>query len=80
MRPEHAIAAIIPYLTGHINRFGDYILNLDRKPRQPDCGCTLKRSSTAGEEKMADFVENRNPTPRRLGRARLRRTAIGEPL
>ncbi len=29
--PEDAIAAISPYLTEHINRFGDYTLNLDRK-------------------------------------------------
>lgn len=30
--PEDAVAAISPYLTEHINRFGDYTLNLDRKP------------------------------------------------
>jgi hypothetical protein len=40
--PEDAIAAISPYLTEHINRFGDYTLNLDRKPPQPDYGYTLK--------------------------------------
>jgi hypothetical protein len=34
-----------PYLTEHIDRFGDYILNLDRKPPQPDYGYT--RKSTA---------------------------------
>jgi hypothetical protein len=33
---EDAITAISPYLTEHINRFGDYTLNLDRKPPQPD--------------------------------------------
>jgi hypothetical protein len=37
-----AIASISPYLTEHINRFGDYILNLDRKPPQPDYGYTLR--------------------------------------
>jgi TnpA family transposase len=42
--PEDAIAAISPYLTEHINRFGDYTLNLDRKPPQPDYGYTLKRT------------------------------------
>ena len=42
--PEDAIAAISPYLTEHINRFGDYTLNLDRKPPQPDYGFTLKYS------------------------------------
>ncbi len=42
--PEDAIAAISPYLTEHINRFGDYTLDLDRKPPQPDYGFTLKHS------------------------------------
>jgi hypothetical protein len=32
---EDAIAAISPYLTEHINRFGDYTLNLARKPPNP---------------------------------------------
>jgi hypothetical protein len=32
---EDAIAAISPYLTEHINRFGDYTLNLGRKPPNP---------------------------------------------
>jgi TnpA family transposase len=43
--PEDAIAAISPYLTEHINRFGDYTLDLDRKPPQPDYGYTLKRTA-----------------------------------
>jgi TnpA family transposase len=42
--PEDAIAAISPYLTEHMNRFGDYTLNLGRKPPQPDYGYTLKQS------------------------------------
>jgi TnpA family transposase len=45
--PEDAVAAISPYLTEHINRFGDYVLNLDRKPPQPDYGYTLSHSFTA---------------------------------
>jgi hypothetical protein len=45
--PEDAIAAISPYLTEHINRFGDYVLNLDRKPPQPDYGYTLSHSFIA---------------------------------
>lgn len=45
--PEDAIAAISPYLTEHINRFGDYTLNLDRKPPQPDYGYTLKPTAAA---------------------------------
>jgi Tn3 transposase DDE domain len=45
--PEDAIAAISPYLTEHINRFGDYTLNLDRKPPQPDYAYTLKRIASA---------------------------------
>jgi hypothetical protein len=40
-----ALSAISPYLTEHINRFGDYTLNLDRKPPQPDYGYTLKRTA-----------------------------------
>ena len=45
--PEDAIAAISPYLTEHINRFGDYTLNLARKPPQPDYGYTLRRADSA---------------------------------
>jgi hypothetical protein len=45
--PEDAIAAISPYLTEHINRFGDYTLNLSRKPPQPDYGFTLKQTAFA---------------------------------
>jgi TnpA family transposase len=45
--PEDAIAAISPYLTEHINRFGDYTLNLDRKPPQPDYEYTLKQTASA---------------------------------
>jgi hypothetical protein len=36
--PEEALACISPYLTEHINRFGNYTLNMDRKPPQPDYG------------------------------------------
>jgi hypothetical protein len=46
--PEDALSAISPYLTEHINRFGDYTLNLDRKPPQPDYGYTVKRTAYAG--------------------------------
>jgi TnpA family transposase len=46
--PEDALAAISPYLTEHINRFGDYTLNLDRKPPQPDYGFILKPSYATG--------------------------------
>jgi hypothetical protein len=45
--PEDAIAAISPYLTEHIDRFGDYTLNLDRKPPQPDYGYILKSTAAA---------------------------------
>jgi len=44
--PEDAIAAISPYLTEHINRFGDYTLSLARKPPQPDYGYTLKQTAS----------------------------------
>jgi hypothetical protein len=45
--PEDAIAAISPYLTEHINRFGDYTLNLGRKPPKPDYGYILGRATSA---------------------------------
>src|ERR1017187_7738178 len=50
---EDAIAAISPYLTEHINRFGDYTLNLGRKPPQPDYGYTLRRSASVAFDQMA---------------------------
>jgi hypothetical protein len=34
--PEEALACISPYLTTHINHFGDYTLNMDRNPPPPD--------------------------------------------
>jgi hypothetical protein len=45
--PEESIAAISPNLTEHINRFGDYTLNLARKPPHPDYGYTLRRAASA---------------------------------
>jgi TnpA family transposase len=33
---QEALAHINPYLTEHINRFGDYRINLDRTPLRPD--------------------------------------------
>jgi hypothetical protein len=33
---KDALACISLYLTEHINQFGDYTLNMDRKPPQPD--------------------------------------------
>ena len=44
--PEDAIGAISPYLTEHINRFGDYSLNLARKPPQPDYGYNLQQTAS----------------------------------
>ena len=41
--PEDAIAANSPYLTEHINRFGDSTLNLARKPPLPDYGSTPQK-------------------------------------
>jgi hypothetical protein len=32
---EAALACISPYLTEHINRFGDYVLDMNRQPLQP---------------------------------------------
>jgi TnpA family transposase len=47
--PEDAIAAISPYLTEHINRFGDYTLNLDRKSPEPDYGFTVSLRQLTGQ-------------------------------
>jgi hypothetical protein len=40
--PETALARISPYLTEHINRFGDYILNMNRTPRPPAYDLTFR--------------------------------------
>jgi TnpA family transposase len=45
--PETALARISPYLTEHINRFGDYVLNMDRKPPQPAYDFKLRARSVA---------------------------------
>ena len=42
--PGDAVADISPYLTEHVNRFGDYTLNLERKPPQPDYTFVLRRA------------------------------------
>ena len=42
--PEDALACVRPYLTEHINRFGDYTLNMDRKPPQADYGFALRQA------------------------------------
>ena len=33
--PKAALACVSPYLTEHINRFGDYVLNMNRNPPKP---------------------------------------------
>ncbi len=40
--PETALARISPYLTEHINRFGDYVLNMNRTPLQPAYDFTFR--------------------------------------
>jgi hypothetical protein len=40
--PEEALACISPYLTTHINRSGDYTLNMDRNPPSPYYGFMLR--------------------------------------
>jgi TnpA family transposase len=45
--PEAALAHISPYLTEHINRFGDYVLNMNRTPPQPAYAFTFRPRSTA---------------------------------
>jgi hypothetical protein len=37
-----ALACISPYLTAHINHFGDYTLNMDRNP--PHYGFMLRQA------------------------------------
>jgi hypothetical protein len=45
--PETTLARISPYLTEHINRFGDYVLNMDRKPAQPAYDFKVQARSAA---------------------------------
>lgn len=45
--PEAALACVSPYLTEHINRFGDYVLNMNRKPPQPAYGFSVRVHSAA---------------------------------
>jgi TnpA family transposase len=40
--PETALARISPYLTEHINRFGDYVLNMNRTPQPPAYDVTFR--------------------------------------
>jgi TnpA family transposase len=42
---DETVAAISPYLTEHVNRFGDYSLNLDRVPSIPSYDIRLKALS-----------------------------------
>jgi Tn3 transposase DDE domain len=44
---ETALAHISPYLTERINRFGDYVLNMNRTPPQPAYAFTFRARSTA---------------------------------
>jgi len=45
--PKDVIAAISPYLTEHINRFGDYILSLAGKPPNPTTAILQKQTASA---------------------------------
>jgi TnpA family transposase len=45
--PETVLARISPYLTEHINRLGDYVLNMDRKPPQPAYNFKVQSRSAA---------------------------------
>ena len=45
--PEAALACVSPYLTEHINRFGDYVLNMNRKPPNPACNFSVRARSAA---------------------------------
>ena len=64
---DDALACISPYLTEHMNRFGDYTLNMQRKPPQPDYGFVVRRAhvQTAGGD-VAHFPANRCHTSRRV--------------
>jgi hypothetical protein len=45
--PEAALACVSPYLTEHINRFGDYVLNMNRKPPRPAYEFSFRTRSAA---------------------------------
>ena len=63
--PEDVIAAISSYPTEHINRFGDSILSLARKPPQPDYGHIPKRTASTVQRQMVHSRANRCHTSRR---------------
>jgi hypothetical protein len=47
--PKAALACVSPYLTEHINRFGDYVLNMNRNPPKPAYEFSLTaQSATTG--------------------------------
>ena len=45
--PAAALASVSPHLTEHINRFGDYVLNMKRKPLKPAYEFSLQARSAA---------------------------------
>jgi hypothetical protein len=45
--PENALMHLSPYLTEHINRYGNYILNLDREPPEPEYDLGFKTALAA---------------------------------
>jgi hypothetical protein len=75
--PEDAIAAISPYLTEHINRFGDYVLNPDRKPPQPDYGYTLSHFICSKVEPNGPFCRESLPYPNQIDRLLRRNDLCG---
>jgi hypothetical protein len=44
---EETVTAISPYIRSHINRFGDYVLNLERHRPLPSTGFALRNKKFA---------------------------------
>ena len=56
--PAAALASVSPYLAEHINRFEDYVLNMNRKPPRPAYEFTCGRDQRLLDE-MAYSQANR---------------------
>jgi hypothetical protein len=50
---DETLARLSPYLTEHVNRFGSYVLDLNRDTLAPDYSLNLRVSDKAGQGEMA---------------------------
>ncbi len=53
---DEALAGLSPYLTEHINRFGDYVLDLSQPPEPLPCAVPPLRALRAPQASAAGIV------------------------